>query len=136
LGFAFTASAQMQSDNYRITTSVLSSGGGPTASDNFNNDATMGQSSPLMQGDQNPFSANYNSYPGFWYTIAAQPLDLCSCDLNQSGGSCNFFDWLIFIEDWGSCTEVGCSCDLNQDGSCNFFDWLVFIEDWGRTDCP
>jgi DNA-binding beta-propeller fold protein YncE len=29
-----------------------------------------------------------------------------------------------------------CSCDLNEDGSCNFFDWLVFIEDWGRTDCP
>jgi hypothetical protein len=67
--------------------------------------------------------------------LVPAPL-ICECDLDQSGGSCNFFDWLIFIEDWGSCTEVGCSCDLNEDGSCNFFDWLIFIEDWGRTDCP
>lgn len=29
-----------------------------------------------------------------------------------------------------------CSCDLNHDGSCNFFDWLIFIDDWERTDCP
>jgi hypothetical protein len=70
----------------------------------------------------------------FLYTSAT--VEPCTCDLNQSGGSCNFFDWLTFIEDWQNCTEVGCSCDLNEDGSCNFFDWLVFIEDWGRTDCP
>lgn len=71
-----------------------------------------------------------------YYTYLNVPPSDCSCDLDQSGGSCNFFDWLVFIEDWGNCTEVGCSCDLNEDGSCNFFDWLVFIEDWGRTDCP
>jgi hypothetical protein len=29
-----------------------------------------------------------------------------------------------------------CTCDLNHDGSCNFFDWLIFIDDWERTDCP
>jgi hypothetical protein len=61
--------------------------------------------------------------------------DPCGCDLNDDG-SCNFFDWLVFIEDWGDCAQVGCSCDLNQDSSCNFFDWLLFIPDWGRTDCP
>jgi hypothetical protein len=66
-------------------------------------------------------------------TTAPEP---CSCDLNGSGGSCNFFDWLVFITDWGNCTQVGCSCDLDLSGSCNFFDWIVFIEDWGRTDCP
>jgi agmatine/peptidylarginine deiminase len=68
------------------------------------------------------------------FTITVQ--DICQCDLDQSGGSCNFFDWLTFIEDWDHCIQAGCSCDLNQDGSCNFFDWLIFIEDWGRTDCP
>jgi hypothetical protein len=70
------------------------------------------------------------------WTFSTTFPELCSCDLNGSGGSCNFFDWLIFITDWGNCTQVGCSCDLNLDGSCNFFDWLVFITDWGRTDCP
>jgi hypothetical protein len=67
-------------------------------------------------------------------------VGVCRCDLTQDG-SCNFFDWNLFISDWGrtDCSELGsdnCECDLNEDGSCNFFDWLVFISDWGRADCP
>ena len=60
----------------------------------------------------------------------------CECDLNNDG-SCNVFDWYVFIEDWGrtDCSS-DCECDLNNDGSCNVFDWFIFIEDWGRTDCP
>jgi hypothetical protein len=87
-----------------------------------------------------PYCCEYNwdSYcvdevEGFGCGICAEP---CSCDLDGSGGLCNFFDWLIFITDWGNCTQVGCSCDLNLDGSCNFFDWLNFIVDWGNPDCP
>jgi Cys-rich repeat protein len=71
-----------------------------------------------------------------WSFTTAGIVEACSCDLDGSGGLCNFFDWLIFITDWGQCTQVGCSCDLNLDGSCNFFDWLVFITDWGNPDCP
>jgi len=62
--------AEMQSDNYRITSSVISNAGGPSASDNFKNDSTMGQSSPLMDTDYPPYSDNYENYPGFWYTTA------------------------------------------------------------------
>jgi len=66
----------------------------------------------------------------------APPVNPCECDLNHDG-SCNVFDWFIFIEDWGRTDCSGdCECDLNNDGSCNVFDWFMFIEDWGRTDCP
>lgn len=32
--------------------------------------------------------------------LASLPVG-CTCDLDGSGGQCNFFDWLIFIESWG-----------------------------------
>jgi parallel beta-helix repeat protein len=89
-------------------------------------------SNPGGRGDLS--SDNVDFTPYIWVCA-----DVCACDLNQSGGSCNFFDWLAFIEDWGqNCTDPGadCECDLNQSGECNFFDWLLFIDDWGRTDCP
>jgi hypothetical protein len=68
LVFSLVAFSQMQSENYRITTSVISNGGGPTASDNFLSNSTMGQSSPLMDTGYPPYSDNYENYPGFWYT--------------------------------------------------------------------
>jgi hypothetical protein len=68
--------------------------------------------------------------------VVSNGPDICECDLN-SDGSCNVFDWFMFIEDWGRTDCAGdCECDLNGDGSCNVFDWFLFIEDWGRTDCP
>jgi len=72
-----------------------------------------------------------------YYDIGAYEYYLiCECDLNHDG-SCNVFDWFMFIEDWGRTDCTGdCECDLNHDGSCNVFDWFIFIEDWGRTDCP
>jgi len=138
--FAVGVSAEMQSDNYRITSSVISAGGGPTASDNFKNDATMGQSSPLMQGNQNPSSNNYDSYPGFWYTVGLEPVDVCECNLNGDS-NCDMQDWLVFGQDWGrtDCNEPGveeCECDITEDGRCDMQDWLKFGQDWGRTDCP
>jgi len=67
---------------------------------------------------------------------ADEYVNFCECDLNTDG-SCNVFDWFMFIEDWGRTDCAGdCECDLNGDGSCNVFDWFLFIEDWGRTDCP
>jgi hypothetical protein len=140
LAFSLASFSQMQSDNYRITSSVISAGGGPTTSDNFKNDSTMGQSSPLMQGDQNPSSDNYNSYPGFWYTVGVEPADLCECDLNIDT-KCDMQDWLVFGQDWGriDCNDPGveeCECDITEDGKCDMQDWLVFGDDWGRTDCP
>ena len=69
LCFAPVVRGQMQSTNYRITASVLSGGGAAMASASFNMDATMGQSTALMNAADPPWSPGYDLYPGFWYTI-------------------------------------------------------------------
>ena len=143
--FSLAAHAGMESDNYRIPTSVFSGGGTPTGSTNYQTDSTLGQSSPLMEEEQNPFSDNYDNYPGFWYTFEMAAVDICECDLNHDT-KCDMQDWLMFGADWGK-TDCGtppgsgdplndCECDLNIDGKCDMQDWLLFGEDWGWTDCP
>jgi len=143
LACVLTVIAEMQSDNYRIPTSVFSGGGAPTGSTNYQTDATLGQSSPLMDPSDPPWSTNYGLEPGFWYTVAV--AEVCECDLTHDG-RCDMQDWLLFGEDWGR-TDCGtppgsgndpndCACDLNADGRCDMQDWLLFGEDWGRTDCP
>jgi len=67
-GFALVVYGEMGSTNYRIPSSVLSSGGAPMGSTNYQTNSTVGQSSALMEGDQTPQSANYINEPGFWYT--------------------------------------------------------------------
>ena len=109
LVFTIGAPAEMQSDNYRISTSVLSGGGTPMGSTNYQTDSTLGQPSPQMEGDQNPFSDNYDNYPGFWYTFEMAAVDICECDLNVDG-KCDMQDWLLFGEDWG---RTDCPCPLN-----------------------
>ena len=65
------AAAEMSSTNYRIPASVLSGGGAPMASAVYQINATVGQSSPLMDPLEPPLSDTYDLYPGFWYVIAA-----------------------------------------------------------------
>lgn len=72
--FAISAPAQMGSENYSIPTSVLSGGGAPMSSGSYQTNATLGQPSPLAEGDQSPHSDNYTNYPGFWYTIEAEVI--------------------------------------------------------------
>jgi hypothetical protein len=67
------ASAEMQSSNYDITTSVLSGGGVAMTSDNYNVNITAAQPSPIRETGTPPESANYVLYPGFWYTLEAAP---------------------------------------------------------------
>jgi hypothetical protein len=64
--FSLAAHAEMQSSNYKISTSVFSNGGTPTASTNFQTNSTLGQSSPLMDPSDPPSSSNYNLEPGLW----------------------------------------------------------------------
>jgi hypothetical protein len=71
LSFVPVARGQMQSINFRITTSAMSGGGAPMAADNYNTESTLGQSSPLMDPLDPSFSDTYDLYPGFWYVIAA-----------------------------------------------------------------
>jgi hypothetical protein len=143
--FPLSAPAQMQSNNYRIPTSVLSGGGGAMSSGDYQTNATLGQPSPTMDPAFPPTSLNHALYPGFWYTVEGEAIDICECDLNGDG-KCDMLDWLLFGEDWGK-TDCGtppgtgnppndCECDLNGDGKCDMLDWLLFGEDWGRTDCP
>ena len=60
--FALTATADMQSTNYRIPASVLSSGGTTTGSASYQMTATIGQSSAIGQSS----SSSYITYAGFW----------------------------------------------------------------------
>ena len=59
----------MQSANYRITTTVVSGGGGPMSSASFQANGTIGQPTPIMEDGMDPFSNNYGLLPGFWYTL-------------------------------------------------------------------
>ena len=45
----------MQSANFTITTTVMSGGGTPMASTNFQMNSTIGQPSPLMEQGMDPY---------------------------------------------------------------------------------
>ena len=70
------AAAAMSSDNYRITTTVVSGGGGPMASDNYKMNATLGQPSPLIDPAHPPVSTYYEMLTGFWYTLGGCRWDI------------------------------------------------------------
>ncbi len=78
--------AQMQSANYSITTSVLSGGGAPMGSANYETSATLGQPSPLMDPADPPGSTNYGLYPGFWYTVDAAAVIECDYCFQDTKG--------------------------------------------------
>lgn len=65
----FATSAVMTSSNYQFFESVLSGGGSTMSSANYQINSTLGQTSPLLNSDNPPTSANYQLFPGIWYTI-------------------------------------------------------------------
>lgn len=75
--------AELSSDNYRITTSVISEGGGKVESSSFLIDGTLGQSTPLMDQTDPPFSFSYFLYPGYWY--ANDSILSCAGDTEPDG---------------------------------------------------
>jgi hypothetical protein len=64
--------SRQSSPNFTIRSSVLSGGGGDMGSANFNLLSTAGQSTPLMNQDELPFSMSWDLYPGFWYTVGQE----------------------------------------------------------------
>ena len=72
------ACAGMSSASYRITTSVMSGGGGTMSSDNFIMMSTLGQPAGLG----NSTSTGYILDAGYWYTIL---LSLAVGDVNGDG---------------------------------------------------
>jgi hypothetical protein len=109
--------AQMQSEHYRITTSVMSGGGGPmiSGSGTYQLNGTMGQPSPLMDAADPPYSSNYDLYPGFWYTLGAG----CLWDIEpESGdGDVDGADLAVFITIYQS------------------DDLAAFAAEFGRSNC-
>jgi hypothetical protein len=116
IGFALPAAASMSSDNYRITTTVMSGGDTPMASANYQTNGTIGQPTPLMEQGMDPFSDSYGLLPGFWYTIGPFSAT-CPGD----------FDW-DFDVDGSDLQEFIYDCaGLGLD---------MFAENFGKEDCP
>jgi len=128
--------AEMASDNFRITTSVLSGGGAPISSINFKINATMGQPSPLMDPLDPPYSSDYDLYPGFWYTTELESVEPCEGDFDTDG-DVDGSDLAIFAADFGR-TDCSADCpgDFDTDGDVDGSDLATFAADFGRTDCP
>jgi hypothetical protein len=116
LGMPIPGDAAMSSANYRITTTVVSGGGGPMASASYGLNGTLGQPSPLIDPYDPPWSTSYDLLTGFWYTV---------------GGGCR---WDI----------EPVSGDGDVDGAdlaeyLNAYDPMTlpaFVAEFGRIGCP
>lgn len=111
------AHAQMTSQHYAITSSVLSGGGIPMSSSSFQTEGTLGQPSPLMDPFNPPNSTNYDLYPGFWYTLDAV-LYGCLWDIEPEFGD----------------GDVDGS-DLAEYAVDSIVDLQGFANEFGRADC-
>ncbi len=99
LGLPCLSSAGMASTNYRITTTVMSGGGGVMASSNYRLTGTLGQPSPLIDPADPPYSASFDLLTGFWYTLGAGVG--CLWDIEPSGvgdGDVDGADLAAFID--------------------------------------
>ena len=120
LVFAFTSFADMSSNNYTISTSVMSSGGGPMGSGSYQTNSTLGQSSPLIDPTDPPRSTNYDLYPGFWYTLE---VEITGCE-----------DLSSFASAYGSISpysNYNSQCDFDVDGDVDGSDLSEFIAAYG-----
>ncbi len=113
--------AGMTSENYSISTSVLSGGGAPMTSDRYQTSGTLGQSSPLMDPGDSPYSSSYELFPAFWYTVeAAFPLPECLWDIEppDGDGDVDGSDLAAFVAD-----------SFDED------DLAAFAPEFGSIDC-
>ena len=117
--FAVGAVADMGSENYRIPTSVISGGGAPMDSANYQTDSTMGQPSPLMDPAAPPWSTNYDLYPGFWYTLEAGTAECTEL-------SCFAATYGLTSADAG----YNPACDFDHDGDVDGMDLAVFAAEF------
>lgn len=116
LSLPYLTAAQMFSDNYRITTTVMSGGGGPMFSDNFQLNGTLGQPSPLIDPADPPNSPSFDLLTGFWYTLDAG----LGCLYDMEGGNDGDVD----------------GADLAFFINAFFLDEMgAFAMEFGRVDC-
>ncbi len=107
--------AAMESENYSITTSVISCGGKPIDSENFRINSTLGQATPL---NALPYSENYNLDPGFWYTLDFGLVSFCSWDFNPPDRDVDGSDLAEFVA-----------------GAFDSSDLAAFAVEFGRINC-
>ena len=88
-----------------------------------------------------PYSANYDLYPGFWYTAITEVVELCEGDFDTDG-DVDGSDLATFAADFGrtDCdTGAPCEGDFDADGDTDGIDLATFAARFGRTDgcaCP
>jgi len=129
-GFAMPVGAgPMSSDNYQITTTVMSGGGGYMGSTNFQMNATMGQPSPLIYPDDPPRSINYDLLAGFWYTVGT--FVGCPADLDFDG-DVDEDDLELLADDFG---QTGDTTDADGDSDMDGLDLYWMAVDFDREDC-
>ncbi len=126
------AEAQMSSANYRIPTTVMSGGGGPMGSANFQINGTLGQPSPLIDPLDPPWSTHYDLLSGFWYTTGMEPpFSLCPADF-QPDGRVDEDDLAILAASFGQAVAgQDVDDDLDMDGQ----DLWEMASEFNRTDC-
>ena len=109
------AFCDMESSSYAITTDVVSGGGGTMTSNSYQLQATIGQPSPLMNPTTPPYSASYDLYPGFWYTLETGPI--CA----------NLAAFAAAFGTLDGDADYNLSCDLDTDGDVDGGDLSNFI---------
>ena len=115
LGLVNPAFSGMQSANFRIPTSHFPGGGASMGSADFKMQSSSGQSSPLLDATNPPYSSSYELYPGYWYTLSAGMAD------------CNL---AAFSSAFGSLSGDGnysLMCDFDEDGDVDGSDLYDFI---------
>jgi len=80
---AVTALAEMESNGYRIATSIISSGGMTVNSANYQMTTTVGQSSCIGQS----LSGSYIIYAGFWQPETQPQEGMFYIIPNKKGGA-------------------------------------------------
>jgi hypothetical protein len=111
----------MESTHFKISTSVISGGGILTESGSFRLKSTLGQSTPLMDPADPPYSDSFDAYPGFWYTVAPALGGYCIYDF-EPDGDVDGKDLAAFIQDLIS-------------GMVGSGDLADFTGEFGRSPC-
>jgi hypothetical protein len=117
--------APMESENFRIEKTVVSSGGGLGASGSFEINGTVGQSTPIGLSS----SASYRLMPGLWHQIL---LMIAEGDLNEDG-VINLQDAIIALKILSNFQpiDVQRASDVNGDGSVGIEEVLFILQKIG-----
>ena len=106
--FVSVANAGMYSTSYKISSTVMSSGGNMMTSANFTMLSTLGEPTVLGNG----LSPNYSNYPGFLYTLL---ITITIGDVNGDGVA-NLEDMILTLQVATGQTIESIYLDADADG--------------------